>query len=142
MLRGFSRSAERRAERRLRAIRDVIQSLSGSGASVVLFGSWARGEAAAASDFDILLIAEDRRVRDRLVWALRSSKIPADVHWFTPDEAERLLPYSSILLDALQEGIVLLDEAGISGLLRRARELGRRGVGKVAGGWRLGEPRG
>ncbi len=140
MLRNFSRSAERRAERRLRALRDVIRALSGSGASVVLFGSWARGEAAAASDFDILLIAKNPKLRDRLVRTLRSSNIPADVHWFTPDEAERLLPYSSILLDALQEGVVLLDEAGISGLLRRAKELGRRGVGRVAGGWRLGEP--
>lgn len=140
MLRNFSRSAERRAERRLRALRDVIRALSGSGASVVLFGSWARGEAAAASDFDILLIARNPKLRDRLVRTLRSSNIPADVHWFTPDEAERLLPYSSILLDALQEGVVLLDEAGISGLLRRAKELGRRGVGRVAGGWRLGEP--
>jgi len=128
-----------RDRRRTDALRRIARELRGSGASLILFGSRVRGEHAAASDFDLLLIAEDEGLRDRLLSALRREGIPADVHFFRPDEAERLLPYSSVLLDALQEGVVLIDGARISGLVRRAMELRRKGVGRVAGGWRLGE---
>ncbi|MDK2465070.1 MAG: nucleotidyltransferase domain-containing protein [Candidatus Korarchaeota archaeon] len=127
-----------RGRRRVSALRRVAGELRGCGASLILFGSRVRGEESAASDFDLLLLAEDESVRDRLLSALRREGIPADVHFFRPEEAEKLLPYSSILLDALQEGKILLDEAGASRLVRRAAELRQRGVGRVAGGWRLG----
>ncbi len=75
----------------------------------------------------------------RLSSELRERGVPADVHHYTPEEARRLLPTSSVLLDALQEGEILMDEARIGELVSLARELRDRGIGRIPGGWALAD---
>ena len=57
---------------------------------IILFGSWARGEASADSDLDILVIQEtDRPFETRgleAVLGLRHLKLPLDLITYTPEE--------------------------------------------------------
>ena len=79
---------------------------------VVLFGSWARGDARADSDIDILVIAEsDEPIHRRMAAAhraLRGIAVSLDVFVCTPEEIERFRTWSShTIAIALREGRTL-----------------------------------
>jgi predicted nucleotidyltransferase len=76
---------------------------------VILFGSWARGEARGDSDVDLLVIAEsDEPVHVRMARAqraLRGLTTPADVFVHTPAEVARFGQWlSHTVAIALREG--------------------------------------
>jgi predicted nucleotidyltransferase len=87
---------------------------------IVLFGSWARGDADADSDVDLLVVedgpfsAENSR-RDaavRLDRALRGLRVPVDILVFTPAEIEQWSrSVNHVVFDALHEGRLLYDRS-------------------------------
>lgn len=85
-----------------------------AGSRVVLFGSAARGDIHAASDFDVLVIEptvlDAGRESVRLRRALRGLGVPIDVLVVTNDEATRRSGVRGTVLErALREGRVLVD---------------------------------
>ncbi|MBM3476321.1 MAG: nucleotidyltransferase domain-containing protein [Armatimonadetes bacterium] len=87
---------------------------------IVLFGSWARGDARADSDVDMLVVedgpfnAENSRrdVAVKLDRALRGLRVPVDILVFTPDEVEKWRrSINHVVFDALQEGRLLYDRS-------------------------------
>jgi len=84
---------------------------------VVLFGSYARGNASADSDVDLLIVLE--RVEDKRRAAIEVRRVLADlpickdVLVTTPDElARRGNTIGSVLRFAMQEGKVLYERSG------------------------------
>lgn len=82
---------------------------------VVLFGSFARGEAHGLSDIDLLIIKETPKKfveRTAEVLDMCDSTIPIEPLVYTPTEIEQLLrEENSFICEALKEGRVLYDEA-------------------------------
>ncbi len=79
---------------------------------ILLFGSWARGEAGPDSDMDLLVVAEaDGPAHIRMARAqraLRGLPVAVDVFVSTPDEVQRFRTWlSHTIAVALREGIVL-----------------------------------
>lgn len=81
---------------------------------IVLFGSRARGEAHAQSDFDLLVVADvpgtlpERMTASRRL--LDGLGLAADIVVFTPDEVERYRAWPGhIVRTALRDGVVLHD---------------------------------
>jgi predicted nucleotidyltransferase len=106
---------------------------------IVLFGSWARGDARADSDVDMLVIEDgpfspENSRRDaavRLDRALRGLTVPVDILVFTPDEVEKWSrSVNHVVYDALHEGRLLYDRS--SPCARDAGE-GRGGPDRSAG---------
>ncbi len=137
MRKGFLRRVKEREERRKLAFHKILEEMKGREIAIVLFGSRARGDCSASSDFDILAIVKDENVAKELKESLKREKIPSDLHVYYFEEAKKLLPFSSILLDALQEGVLLIDGIGIHDLLLEAAELRKKGLGRVKGGWKI-----
>jgi predicted nucleotidyltransferase len=82
---------------------------------VILFGSRARGDARAESDYDLLIIAESDDSRWRrsvpVYLALTEVAIPAEVFWWTYEEIEEWSSVKShYIYRALREGIVLYEK--------------------------------
>jgi predicted nucleotidyltransferase len=81
---------------------------------IILFGSWARGEADDESDLDLILVKEtSARFLDRLseVYALLANFGAIDILVYTPQEVAQMLAEGNAFLeDALAEGIVLYEE--------------------------------
>ncbi len=132
MLKGFLRRMVERDRKRRRKLEEIVKRYD---VTAVLFGSRARGDATPASDYDLLLIYEDPSTLERLLEDLREARIPVDVHSFTPEEALEVLPYSTVILDALTEGIVLKENLPLKPLTEKLKSLRRRGYRKVEGGW-------
>lgn len=82
---------------------------------VILFGSFARGEAHGLSDIDLIVIKEtQKRFVERIseVLELCDTAIPIEPLVYTPAEIEQLLAEgNSFISQALREGRVLYDEA-------------------------------
>ena len=82
-------------------------------AQVILFGSYARGEADASSDVDFLVVQADgfsrRREIVRLQDALAELRVPAEVLVLSNDEAEHPELAADPVREALREGIVLYE---------------------------------
>ena len=81
---------------------------------IVLFGSRARGDARADSDYDVLIVApSDQDIHQRLVpvySALRGLGIAKDILWFTPEEVtdwQDVRPH--VISRALREGKILYE---------------------------------
>lgn len=96
--------------------------------SVVLFGSRARGDSSAASDWDLLVIAQDLPVRLFARRLYLKGMLPASCRGAisilarTPDEFRAQLP--SLYLDIALDGRILYDSGGyVAGELAELREL-------------------
>jgi predicted nucleotidyltransferase len=80
---------------------------------VVLFGSWARGQATVASDVDVLVVYADPPREDafRIVWqALVAAGVPRpEPHVYAASEAARLAP---TLAAMTRSGFVLFPAQG------------------------------
>jgi len=106
---------------------------------IVLFGSWARGDARADSDVDMLVVEDGpfnaqnsrRDAAVRLDRALRGLAVPVDILVFTPEEVEKWRrSINHVVFDALHEGRLLYDRS--SPRPRDAGE-GRGGPDRSAG---------
>lgn len=113
--RGYQKALERFIRRLRREIR-----LEG----VILFGSWAKGEAYPSSDLDLAVISEDfrgqHRIARRLFLAERwKSDAPADIIGLTPQELRQRR--SLLVHEILKHGRVLLDTGAVAEAQRRLR---------------------
>lgn len=114
---------KRREEARCRVVREALEwaeSLS-MRVSVVLIGSYARGDFNLWSDVDIVLVSED--LRGGPVERLRNIEAPPgyEVIPLTPGEIMRLLEKGNVIsVEAVERGVVLRDNLEIF------RSLGRR----------------
>lgn len=79
---------------------------------VILFGSWARGDADRDSDIDLLVVlpvsGSRHRKRAEMLVALHDFPVPIDIVLATPEEAARAptIP-GSVVRSALEEGNLL-----------------------------------
>ena len=84
-------------------------------ARVILFGSYARGEANVDSDLDFLVVQQDgfsrRREIVRLQDALSPLRVPAELIVISHEEAARPERAGDAVRDALVEGVVLYESA-------------------------------
>lgn len=83
---------------------------------IILFGSYARGDADADSDLDLLVVVRDvqapRQESTRIRRALRGLAVPIDVIVATPEQVERYRDSIGLVYRAaLQEGVVLYERA-------------------------------
>jgi predicted nucleotidyltransferase len=117
--------------------------------SIVLFGSCARGDATAASDIDVLVVAEGfpRSLAERrrelldLYRQAPGAAARVAVAWSlvtkTPDEARA---HSPLYLDMVEDARLIVDREGffanvLEGMRVRMRELGSRRVFLPGGSW-------
>ena len=82
---------------------------------IILFGSRARGEGGANSDFDLLIIAPSSLPRWQrtppLYRLLAGLGVPKDIVWWTPEEVEEWRGVKSHFINtALREGKVLYEK--------------------------------
>jgi predicted nucleotidyltransferase len=109
--------------------------------SVVLFGSMARGDYTKFSDYDLLIIVEsdERRFIDRLLEYYGYSEGSVEPFVYTKDEVGKMFEeFNPLILDALKEGIALIDDGLWSSLKERFSELLWKGVLKPKPkGWRI-----
>lgn len=83
---------------------------------IILFGSRARGDSHASSDFDLLVVmplaGSRREARLRIGLALAPCRTPVDVLLATPDELERYgkIP-GSLVYPAVKDGKVLYERS-------------------------------
>jgi predicted nucleotidyltransferase len=86
-----------------------------SPARVILFGSYARGEADAESDLDFLVVQQDgfshRREIVRLQDVLSPLRVPAELLVISHEEAAQPERAGEAVRDALAEGVVLYESA-------------------------------
>lgn len=98
---------------------------------VILYGSWARGEATAASDIDVLVVLEPSRAITRALYrdwdqvAMAHLGHPIEVHFVALQEDGHI---GGVWLEAALDGVVVLDTQGRVaqrlGTLRRAMATG------------------
>jgi predicted nucleotidyltransferase len=86
-----------------------------SPARVILFGSYARGEADAESDLDFLVVQQDgfsrRREIVRLQDVLSPLRLPAELLVISHEEAAQPERAGDAVREALAEGVVLYESA-------------------------------
>jgi predicted nucleotidyltransferase len=95
---------------------------------VILFGSRARGDARADSDYDLLIIGESGDSRWRrsvpVYFALADLAIPAEVFWWTSEEIEEWSRVRShYVYRTLNEGVVIYENVAAKPLIQ-ARSCG------------------
>ena len=83
---------------------------------IVVFGSYARGQAGAGSDLDLLVVLPEIDDKRELAIAMRrvlsDLPVPHDVHVTTPDEIERRgWIVGTLLREALREGQVVYESS-------------------------------
>ena len=94
-------------------VRRLVQAIDPD--RIILFGSWARGDAGPESDVDLLVIKPSQEPPHRrsiaAYRALTGLGIPKDIIWRTPDEIEDWLGVSNyVTTRALAEGRVLYEK--------------------------------
>ena len=100
--------------------------------AAILFGSRARGDHGPWSDYDLLLIGDfEEPYLDRLKTLLDLSegiRIPIEPHPYTLEEALRMLERGNpSIVDAVEEGKLILVGEGWEKILERYRSMKRRG---------------
>lgn len=109
--------------------------------SIVLFGSMARGDYTKFSDYDLLIVVErdERRFMDRLLEYYGYSEGSVEPFVYTKEEVMEMFEgFNPLILDALKDGVVLIDDGTWSSLKERFSELLRRGVLRPKPkGWRI-----
>jgi len=84
-------------------------------ARVILFGSYARGEADSTSDLDFLVVQQDgfshRREMVRLQNALSPLRVPAEVLVISHDEARQPERAGDAIREALDRGLVIYESS-------------------------------
>ncbi|RJQ80690.1 MAG: nucleotidyltransferase domain-containing protein [Desulfobacteraceae bacterium] len=81
---------------------------------IILFGSYARGDADQYSDIDIIIVySTKKRFLDRLaeLYAKWEIKRPADILAYTPEEFDSMLKDSSFLEEAVGTGRIIYENA-------------------------------
>ena len=82
---------------------------------IILFGSYARGEADEYSDLDFVVIKKTaKRFLERLIEVAKridSDLGPVDVFVYTPEEFERMIEWGNPFIEqVLKEGVVLYEK--------------------------------
>ncbi len=106
--------------------------------TIILFGSRARGDYSASSDTDLLIILERRTWEDLkliLNLAYRCGVISPEPHVFSIDFVVKNFEDNTLLLDAIYEGIVLVDDFNIVETLRSRLERVLKRFKKTRMGW-------
>jgi predicted nucleotidyltransferase len=125
-----------------RAVRAVRAAFADRVRSIALFGSQARGEAAAGSDVDLAIVLSGSGADDHgalttslRVHDLRGPPFISAVIWSDAD----LLRHPWLLIDVAVDGIVLLDDGTLvremDAVRRRLAALGSRRVHLGDGSW-------
>ena len=111
------RSKERFMEE---AFERYLASLKDEAVTIILFGSRARGEQTAMSDYDLLVIKK----RGATSSAYRNFDPSLNVSIFEVwlDELESAAYWNSVVLSALLDGRVILDNLGVKEELMRLKE--------------------
>ena len=120
-------------------LRVLAERLRGLGLrSLVLFGSWARGEQLRDSDVDVLIVAEGFRgkpfyEREVLVLRLYGGRLPLEPWCYTPEEVVEAVTRRPRIdvIDAAQRGIPVYDDGLWERVSRLARRWRRTGYGGV-----------
>ena len=117
-----------REEEKKKGFLKAINKLKGKKVLVILFGSRAKGESNYLSDFDVLIVGDGTIDLDFV-----------DVFKFESVEEVKkgIDELNSIILDALVEGNVLIDNLNVFRELRdyALRRIKERGIKKVEIGW-------
>lgn len=99
---------------------------------VVLYGSRARGDCKAHSDYDLLIGlrgSSNTTYRERVIEFSRCDVHMMEAKPYTPEElAQEWFHYGRTLLDPLYEGVVVLDRGGWSAYQRRFAETMENGI--------------
>lgn len=82
---------------------------------IILFGSWARGDARPDSDVDLLIVKDSDQPAHRRTMpaylALRGLGVPKDIIWRTPDEVEEWSSVANyVTTRAVREGKILYEK--------------------------------
>jgi len=97
-----------------------LERLSSLKVTAILFGSTVRGERTAISDYDILIVKEDECIDASP--AKLEPRLNASVFEVLEGDLERLAYTNSVVVAALLEGTVILDNLEIQEKLENLRE--------------------
>jgi predicted nucleotidyltransferase len=125
------RSKERFIEE---AFERYLASLKDEAVTLILFGSRARGEQTAMSDYDLLVIK--KRGATSSAYRNFDPRLNVSIFEVWLDELESAAYWNSVVLSALLEGHILLDNLGVKEefmklrerLLREGAYVSRKGV--------------
>lgn len=115
-----------------RNFKAFIEELKGKGMCVVLFGSKAKGEDNLLSDFDLVIITNDKEDL-----ALKID-FPADLFCYSIEEClKEIENKNTILLDAFALGKVIFDDIGVFDSLKSEvkKVVERSGLRRCEAGW-------
>lgn len=115
-------------------VNKIVEHLNGE-ATVILFGSYARGDYNRASDFDIVVISnrleKNPLKRTKELYALNKDFLPVDIIAYTREEFLRALEnLSPTALDAVSYGKVLHDDGFYRIAKKKFEELKKKGLKK------------
>ncbi|AAL80896.1 nucleotidyltransferase domain-containing protein [Pyrococcus furiosus DSM 3638] len=121
-------------EKLKRFVDRIVAYLEGD-ATVILFGSYARGDYNLASDFDLVVISDNIKgnplERTRELYMLNEELLPVDIIAYTREEFLKALEnLSPSALDAITEGKVLYDSGFYKIAKKKFEELKKKGLKK------------
>ncbi len=108
--------------------------------TIILFGSRARGDYSASSDTDILVIVERFCLEDlkfMLDLAYSYGIVSPELHVFPLSYVIRNFEGNTLLMDAIYEGVILVDNLNITKMLKRRLEKILDRLKRTKEGWVL-----
>lgn len=125
-----------------RTVEHIFAARADQIAFVVLFGSMAKGTWLAYSDYDLLIglnLDDDKRFIDRIGEFQQFLQTEADVFPYSRSEWHRMFQdYHPLMLDALDSGVVLVDDGSFAQMRQQFKEWLRKGiVQRTERGWRI-----